>query len=64
MKVDEYKSEAYSSIDMKLLTLNLIKSPEKYAHASQCTKHPSLTTLEGDTLLKIQKLWYAIIYAF
>ena len=65
IKMDEYKSETSSYIDMKLLTLNsnksptyydqpssdliklsLLKSPEKYSHASQFTKHLYFITLE------------------
>ena len=40
------------------------KSPEKYSRASQFTKHLSSMSLEGDTLLQIQKLWYDILSAF
>ena len=42
----------------------LLKSPEKYSHASQFTKHLSFMNLKGDTLLQIQKWWDAIISAF
>ena len=38
----------------------LLKSLEKYSHASQFTKNLSYTTLEGGTLLQIQK--YGIPY--
>ena len=36
------------------------KIPWKSSHASQFTKHLSYTTLEEDTILQIQKWWYAI----
>ena len=38
-----------------IIKFPLIKSPEKYSHASQFTKHRSSMTIEGDTLLQIQK---------
>ena len=83
MKANGFKYETYSSVDMKLLTLNsikyhssydqpsadlinctLLKSPEKYSHASKFTKHLSFMTLEGDTVLQIQKWQDAIISTF
>ena len=39
----------------------LLKSRDKYSHASQFTKHLSSLKLEGNTLLQIQKCWYAIV---
>ena len=74
MRLDELKSEIFSSIDMKLSTINSnkadiikwqpLKSPEKYYHASQFTKNPSFVSLEGGTLLQIQKWLDAILSGF
>ena len=47
-----------------LIKWPLLKSLEKYSHASQFTKHLSSMNLEGDTLLQLQKLWDAIRSAF
>ena len=51
------KNKSPSSYEQTSSDLNkypLLKSPEIYSHASQFTKHLSLMTLEGDTLLQIQ----------
>ena len=56
-----------SSYDQTLADLikwTLLNPPEKYSHASQFTKHISLMTLEGNILLKIQKLRDDILSAF
>ena len=50
------------SADIK--TFPLLKSPDSHSHASQFTQHLSPITLEGYTLLQIQKRWYAIISDF
>ena len=57
----------YSSYDQHsadLIKWPLINSIEKYSHASQFTKHLYSMTLEGNTLLQIQKWWDVIISAF
>ena len=54
----------YDQPSADLIKWPLIKSPEKYSHASQFTKHLLFVTLEGDTLLQIQKWWDAIISGF
>ena len=83
MRLDELKSETFSSLGMKLsaissnqpsyyydqpsadlIILPLINPSEIYSHASQFNKHLSCMTLEGDTLLKIQKWWDSILSAF
>ena len=45
----------YDQPSANIVKLQLLNSPEKYSHASQFTKHISFMTLEGDTLLQIQK---------
>ena len=55
---------SYYQPSYDLIKLTLPKSPEKYSHASQFTKHLSFMTLEGNNLLQIKKLCYAIISAF
>ena len=45
----------YDQPSANIVKLQLLNSPEKYSHASQSTKHISFMTLEGDTLLQIQK---------
>ena len=42
----------------------LIKSQNFHSHASQLTKHISHMTLEGDTLLQLQKWWDTICSTF
>ena len=42
----------------------IIKSSNKYSHASQFTKHLSSMNLSGDTLLQLPKWWYAIHSSF
>ena len=80
MNFDEFKYEAYISIDMKSSDINSNKPPSSYdqllddlikwpllkstyfhSHRSHVIKHISFVTLEGDTLLQLQKWWYAII---
>ena len=68
MKISTLNSnKPYSSYDqpsVDLIKWPLLKSLEKSSHASQFTKHISSMTLEGDTLLQIQKWWYAIPSSF
>ena len=68
MKLSTLNSNKYpSSYDQPLSDLTeqpLLKSPEKYSHASQFTKRLSFMTLKGDTLIKIQKWWHAILFPF
>ena len=47
-----------------LIKWTLLKSPYFYSRALKFTKHVSSMTLEGDTLLQIQKLRDAIISYF
>ena len=54
----------YDQPSSNIIKLSLLKSPEKYSHASQFTKHLLFMILEGDTLPQIQKLWDAIISGF
>ena len=42
----------------------LLKSPDKYSHASQFTKHFSSQNFEVDTLIQLSKWWDDIISAF
>ena len=42
----------------------LLKSLDFHSHASQFTKHLSPTTLKGNTLLQLQKIWDSIFSAF
>ena len=64
MKLSTLNSNKYpSSYDQTsadIIKWPLLKSPEKYSHASQFTKHLSFMTLEGDTLLEIKK-WPDVI---
>ena len=46
---------SYGQPSSDLIIWPLIKSPEKYADASQFTKHLSSMNLEGYTLLQSQK---------
>ena len=83
MRLNEFKSETFSSFEMKLpaLTSNkpyskydqrsddlikctLLKSPEKYPHASQSTKRLSSMTLKGNTIHYIEKWWDVILSDF
>ena len=57
-----YSSYEQSSSDLTKFTL--LKSPEKYLHELQLNKHLFPMNLEGDTLLQIKKLRYAISSAF
>ena len=54
----------YNQSSDDIIKWPLLKSPDFHSHASQFTKHLSLMTLEGETLLQIQKWWDAIIFAF
>ena len=47
-----------------LIQWPLLYSPEKSSYASKFTKHLSSITLEGDTLIQIQKSWDAIFSDF
>ena len=47
-----------------IIKWTLLNSPENYSCPSQFTKHQSSMTLNGDTLLQIQKLWDAIVSDF
>ena len=42
----------------------LIKSPDKYSHASRFIKHFPFLNLEWDTLIQLQKWWDTIIITF
>ena len=44
----------YDQHSADLIKWPILKSPDKYCHASQFTKHLSFITLEGDTLLQIK----------
>ena len=55
---------SYNQTSAYLIKWTLLKSPEKYYHASQFTKHVPSMTLKGNTLLKIQKWWDSILSAF
>ena len=46
------------------IALPLLKSTEKYSHASQFTKKFHPLKIEGGTLLQIKKWWDAIKSAF
>ena len=54
----------YFKLGADIIKWPLLKSPEKYSHASQFTKYVSFITLKGDTLLQIQKLWNVILSVF
>ena len=68
MKLSTLNSNKYpSSYDQTsadIIKWPLLKSPEKYSHASQFTKHLSFMTLESDTLIEIKKCPDVIISAF
>ena len=55
---------SYNKLSSDLIQSPLLKSPEKYSHASQYTKHLSSINLEGDTLIQIQKWWDSILSSF
>ena len=55
---------SYDQPSDDLIKWKLLKSPEKYSHASQLTKHISSTKLEGNTIIQIQKWWDSILSAF
>ena len=67
MKISSISSNKhYSSYEQNsadIIKWPLINSLETYFHESQFTKHIYSMTLEGNTLLQIQKLWGVIIYA-
>ena len=48
-------SSSYEQPSDDFTKWTLLKSPYKYLHASQFTKHMSFINLEGDTLLQCQK---------
>ena len=54
----------YDQPSAGIIKWTLINSPETYSHASKFTKRISFMTLEGDTLLQIQKLWDSIFSSF
>ena len=54
----------YNQPSDDIIKCPLLKSPDYHSHSSQFTKHLSSMTLEGDTLLQIQKWWDAICSAF
>ena len=63
--LNSYKyPSSYDQPSADLIKCPLLKSPDFHSHASQFTKHFSFMTLEGDTLLQIQKYWDSILYAF
>ena len=53
-------SSSYDQPSDDLIKWSLLKSPEKYSHASQFTKHIYCMTLEDDNILKIKK-WLGVI---
>ena len=53
---------SYNQPSADIIKWKLIRSIYFHSHASQSTKHLSYMTLEGYTLLQIQKWWDAIIY--
>ena len=55
---------SYNQTSADLIKWPLLKSLEKYSHASQFTKHIPFMTLEGDTFLQIKTLWGAILSEF
>ena len=57
-------SSSYDLPPSDIIKCPLLKSPEKYPHASQFTKHLSSINLEGDKLIHIKKWWDAIISDF
>ena len=63
LKPNKYPS-SYDQPSADLIKSPLLKSPWFHYHASQFTKHISSMTLEGNTLLQLQKVWYAICYSF
>ena len=50
---------SYNQPSADINKLPLLKSPNFHSHASQFTKNRSPMTLEGDTLLQLQKWWCA-----
>ena len=46
---------SYDQTSDDIIQFPLLKSPEKYPHASQFTKHISSITLEVETIIHIQK---------
>ena len=57
-------SSYYDQPSSVLIEFPLLNSPEIYSHAPQCTRNLSYMTLEGDTLLQIQKWQDDILYDF
>ena len=51
---------SYNQPSANIIKWLLLKSTDFRLHASQLTKHLSPMTLEGDTLLQLQKWWYTI----
>ena len=68
MKLLTLNSKTFTSYhgqnSVYLIKCPLLRSPDKYSHASQFARHLSFITLEGDTLLQIQKNWDAILSDF
>ena len=63
--INPYKSpSSYDQPSAGFIKWTLTKSPYFHSLASKFTKHISFMTLEGDTLLKLQKWWDSIIYSF
>ena len=60
IKPNKYPS-SYKQPSAGLIKSPLLKSPELHSHASQLTKNLSSMTLEGNTLLQLQKSLDAII---
>ena len=60
---NKYRS-SYDQPSVDLIRWTLLKSTEKYPHESQFTTDLSLMAIEGNTFLKIQKLWDAFLSAF
>ena len=57
-------TSSYNQPSADINKLPLLKSPDYHSHASQLTKHISPVTLEGDTLIQLQKWWEAICSDF
>ena len=68
MKLLTFNSNKYTSYydqpSADIIKWIPLKSPEKHSHASQFTKHLSFMTLEGSSLLQIQRWWDASLFAF
>ena len=57
-------SSSYEQTSAHITKFPLLKSPEKSSHASKLTKRISSMNLAGNTLLQLQKFWYAIRFSF